>query len=193
MNMAVKGATGPHSFYWRRSQGSANPMLPDTSYRIWIPRKTNSIGTHSVASARCRPPAMGKVHEYLISLGVDYLVILRGSLSFFLTTMVVLQVVYLLHSNLTLCRLVLWVAKTLRKLLGIKITHTRVGADELKWLYLGFGLSEERATLLVTLENLNVSGVEKIFANPNKVSGKMTLPSFVEAKRMLGKRSGTHG
>ncbi len=107
--------------------------------------------------------------------------------------MVVLQVVYLLHSNLTLCRLVLWVAKTLRKLLGIKITHTRVGADELKWLYLGFGLSEERATLLVTLENLNVSGVEKIFANPNKVSGKMTLPSFVEAKRMLGKRSGTHG
>ncbi len=85
----------------------------------------------------------------------------------------------------------LQVAKTLSDVLGITITHTRVGADELKRLHLGVGLSEERAAMLVTLENLNASGVEeKIFATPTKVYGKMTLKSFVDATtRMLGKPS----
>ncbi len=50
-------------------------------------------------------------------------------------------------------------------------------------MYLGFGL-DERLDMLVDLEKSNASGAEeKIFAHPNKVSGKRTLKSFVEANK----------
>ncbi|KAF9018147.1 NAD(P)-binding protein [Hymenopellis radicata] len=175
----------------------------------------------SVSTLDAGGPAMGKVHEYLISLGVDYFVI-RPSWFFENFTTVHLagikdkrtivtasedgkigfvsvdDIADLAFDALTRAKsyntdkilvgpeLLSYedVVKTFSDVLGIKITHTRVGGDDLKKLYVGAGLSEERADMLITLENLNASGVEeKLFADPKKVSGKRTLKSFVEANK----------
>ncbi len=78
----------------------------------------------------------------------------------------------------------LQVAKTFSEVLGITITHTRVSTDELQKMYIGRGVSEDRAALVCHLETLNAKGVEEqIFVHAKKVAGRRTLKSFVEANK----------
>ncbi|KAK0189537.1 hypothetical protein F5146DRAFT_1122100 [Armillaria mellea] len=69
---------------------------------------------------------------------------------------------------------------------GRKITHTRITVEELKKRYLAFGLPEDYAEMLSSLDDLNANGVEeRLFVAPKKVAGKRTLRSFVEANKDL--------
>ncbi len=76
------------------------------------------------------------------------------------------------------------VAQILTDILGRKITHTRISVGELKDRYIAFGLPEDFATLLSSMDELNASGVEEsIFGTPGKVTGKRTLRDFVETNK----------
>ncbi|KAK0431920.1 hypothetical protein EV421DRAFT_1720030, partial [Armillaria borealis] len=76
------------------------------------------------------------------------------------------------------------VAAIFTDVLGRKITHTRITIEELKKRYLAFGLPEDYAEMLSSLDDLNANGMEeKIFAAEKKVTGKRTLKSFVEANK----------
>ncbi len=70
------------------------------------------------------------------------------------------------------------------EVLGRKITHTRITVEQLKEIYISFGLPEGFAGMLSSLEGLNAKGIEEeIFKAQKKVTGKKTLKSFVEANR----------
>ncbi|KAF8907532.1 hypothetical protein CPB85DRAFT_836591 [Mucidula mucida] len=182
----------------------------------------------SISTLDAGSPYMGKVHEYLISLGVDYFVI-RPSWFFENFITLHLESIRDRHTIVTasgdgkigfisaddiadlafdaLTRAESYntdkiivgpellsyddVAKTLSDVLGININHTRIGADELKRMYLGFGL-DERLDMLVDLEKSNASGAEEmIFAHPKRFLGKGPSSPSWRQTRMLGKRSGT--
>ncbi|KAK0187517.1 hypothetical protein F5146DRAFT_1059091 [Armillaria mellea] len=76
------------------------------------------------------------------------------------------------------------VAALFTEILGRKITHTRITIEELKQRYISFGLPPDFATMLSSLENRNISGVEEeVFKGSKKVTGKRTLRSFIEANK----------
>ncbi|PBK84982.1 NAD(P)-binding protein [Armillaria gallica] len=76
------------------------------------------------------------------------------------------------------------VAAIFTEVLGRKITHTRITVEELKQRYISFGLPEDFAGMLSSLDGLNANGgEEEIFNAPKKVTGKRTLRSFVEANK----------
>ncbi|KAK0431297.1 hypothetical protein EV421DRAFT_1854495 [Armillaria borealis] len=166
-------------------------------------------------------PAMGKVHEYLLSLKVDYAVIRP---SWFFENFLTLHLSNIKEQNtilsasadgkigfisaddiadlavstltdekshntdhiLTGPELLSYddVAAIFTEVLGRKITHTRITIEELKKRYLAFGLPEDYAEMLSSLDDLNAKGVEeKIFVAAKKVTGKRTLKSFVEANK----------
>ncbi|PBK69560.1 NAD(P)-binding protein [Armillaria solidipes] len=166
-------------------------------------------------------PAMGKVHEYLLSLKVDYAVIRP---SWFFENFLTLHLSNIKEQNtilsasadgkigfisaddiadlavstltdekshntdhiLTGPELLSYddVAAIFTEVLGRKISHTRITVEELKKRYLAFGLPEDYAEMLSSLDVLNANGVEeKIFVAAKKVTGKRTLKSFVEANK----------
>ncbi|KAK0475039.1 hypothetical protein EDD18DRAFT_1298468 [Armillaria luteobubalina] len=76
------------------------------------------------------------------------------------------------------------VAAIFTYVLGRKITHTRIPLEELKKRYAAFGLGEDYAEMLTSLEDLNANGVEeKLFVAAKNVKGKRTLKSFVEVNK----------
>ncbi|KAK0457596.1 uncharacterized protein EV420DRAFT_1629870 [Desarmillaria tabescens] len=164
---------------------------------------------------------MGKVHEYLISLKVDYAVIRP---SWFYENFLTLHIGSIKGQNtiVSACgdgkigfisaddiadlavsaltdkkshntdhvlvgpQLLSYddAAAIFTEVLGRKITHTRITVEELKTKYLSFGLPEDYATMLSSLEGEIAKGVEeRIFVDPKKVAGKRTLRSFVEANK----------
>ncbi|KAG7447419.1 NAD(P)-binding protein [Guyanagaster necrorhizus] len=166
-------------------------------------------------------PAIGKVHEYLLSLKVDYAVIRP---SWFFENFLTLHLPTIREQNtimsasedgkigfisaddiadlavstltdekshnkdyiLTGPELLSYddVAAIFTQVLGRKITHTRITVEESKKRYLAFGLPEDFAAALASMDGLNAKGVEeKIFVAPKKVTGKRTLRSFVEANK----------
>ncbi|KAK0436739.1 hypothetical protein EV421DRAFT_2086463 [Armillaria borealis] len=166
-------------------------------------------------------PALGKVHEYLLSLKVDYAVIRP---SWFFENFLTLHLSNIKEQNMILSasadgkigfisaddiadlavstltdekshntdhiltgpELLSYddVAAIFTEVLGRKISHTRITVEELKKRYLAFGLPEDYAEMLSSLDDLNANGVEeKIFVAAKKVTGKRTLKSFVEANK----------
>ena len=76
------------------------------------------------------------------------------------------------------------VAKIFSDFLGRTITHTRISVEDMRKLFISSGMEEDYAGLLASLQGLNASGVEeKLFADPNKVTGKKTLRSFIEENK----------
>ncbi|KAK0457557.1 uncharacterized protein EV420DRAFT_1549020 [Desarmillaria tabescens] len=78
------------------------------------------------------------------------------------------------------------VAAIFTEVLGRKITHTRITVEELKKGYLSFGLPEDFATMLSSLDGENAKkggDEEEKFMSAKKVSGKRTFRSFVEANK----------
>ncbi|KAK0487380.1 hypothetical protein IW261DRAFT_1548415 [Armillaria novae-zelandiae] len=64
------------------------------------------------------------------------------------------------------------------------IAHARISVEELKDRYIAFGLPEDFATLLSSMDELNASGVEEsIFGTPGKVTGRRMLRDFIEANK----------
>ncbi|KAF9037842.1 NAD(P)-binding protein [Hymenopellis radicata] len=210
------------SIYLVSPAGSADPfgaMKPFID--LAVQKGVKRFVLLSASSLDAGGPATGKVHEYLIKLGVDYFVIRPTWFHENFVTMHLLSIkekgtivtasqdgkigfisaddiADLAFDALTRAesyntdKILLGpellsyddVAKTFSDVLGRTITHTRVSADEIKKRYVSVGVPEDLAGVLSFLETLNASGVEeKNFANPNKVAGKRTLRSFIEANK----------
>ncbi|KAK0189538.1 hypothetical protein F5146DRAFT_1138937 [Armillaria mellea] len=168
-------------------------------------------------------PPMGKVHEYLLLLKVDYAVIrpswffenfstlhlpsIKGQNTIFTASadgkigfisaddIADLAVSTLTDEKshntdhiLTGPELLSYddVAAIFSEVLGRKITHTRITIEELQKRYLAFGLPEDYAVNLSSLDDLNANGgEERLFVAPKKIAGKRTLRNFVEANKDL--------
>ncbi|KAK0244292.1 hypothetical protein EDD85DRAFT_945603 [Armillaria nabsnona] len=223
-------------FDWYDPSTFGNPFATDPNIdRIYIVapdggraggnKGGESVRLLSATTLEAGGPAMGKVHEYLLSLQVDYAILrpswFYGNSSPYLRT----PVEVLLPENNTIItasadgklgfvsaddtadlafealtdakshntdhiltgpELLAYddVAQILTDILGRKITHTRISVGELKDRYISFGLPEDFATLLSSMDELNASGVEeRIFGTPGKVTGKRTLRDFVETNK----------
>ncbi|PBK97767.1 NAD(P)-binding protein [Armillaria gallica] len=195
------------------------PMKPFID--LAVTKGVNRFVLLSATTLEAGSPAMGKVHEYLLSLQVDY-AILRPS--WFYENLLTMHLHDIKENNtiitasadgklgfvsaddiadltfealtdakshntdhiLTGPELLSYddVAQILTDILGRKITHTRISVGELKDRYIAFGLPEDFATLLSSMDELNALGVEeRIFGTPGKVTGKRTLRDFVETNR----------
>ncbi|PBK94232.1 hypothetical protein ARMGADRAFT_1098905 [Armillaria gallica] len=165
-------------------------------------------------------PLMGpKVHEYLLSLNVDYAVLRpswffenfstqqlpsikeRNTIVGFVSAADIADVAVSaltdekshnadhiitgpeLLSYDDVCPIFLLYIPPELIVLGRKITHTRITAEELKKRYLSFGLPEGFAGMLLSLYELKAKDDEEEIFNAKKVTGKRTLRSFVEANR----------
>ncbi|KAK0464463.1 uncharacterized protein EV420DRAFT_1618316 [Desarmillaria tabescens] len=177
------------------------PMKPFID--LAVSKGVNQFVLLSATTFEAEGPAMGKVHAYLLSLGVDYAVLRPSWFYENLLTMYLHDIkenntiitasadvkIGFSHNTdhiLTGPELLSYddVAQILTDVLGRKITHTRISVREMKDRYIAFGLPEDFATLLASIDELNASGVEeRIFGTPGKVTGKRTLRDFVEANK----------
>ncbi|KAK0476180.1 hypothetical protein IW261DRAFT_442451 [Armillaria novae-zelandiae] len=177
----------------------------------------------SASALEAGHPALGKVHEYLLSLKVDYAVIRP---SWFFENFLTLHLSSIKEQNtiltasadgkmgfisaddiadlavstltdekshntdyiLTGPELLSYddVAAIFTEVLGRKITHTRITVEDLKKRYIAFGITEDYASMLSSLDDMNANGVEeKLFVAAKNVKGKRTLKGFVEANKDL--------
>ncbi|KAK0475043.1 hypothetical protein EDD18DRAFT_1313306 [Armillaria luteobubalina] len=202
--------------------GSIDPLPPMKPFLdLAVKKGVNRFVLLSASALEAGHPAMGKVHEYLLSLKVDYAVIrpswffenfstlhlpnikerntivtasADGKIGFISADDIADLAVSALteeksHNTdhiLTGPELLSYddVADIFTEVLGRKITHTRITIEQLKKRYIDFGLPEDYADMLSSLDGLNANGVEeKLFAAAKKLTGKRTLKSFVEANK----------